>query len=84
MRCSPTRCASIWPRRVRSADGRAPDAAADPGHDPSALADELLFGKLVAGGHVTVDVDENDKVQLSFDKLANPPHKPNEETVEVE
>ncbi|EMN1928545.1 AAA family ATPase [Burkholderia ambifaria] len=49
-----------------------------------ALADELLFGKLVNGGHVTVDVDENDKVQLSFDKLANPPHKPNEETVEVE
>ena len=49
-----------------------------------ALADELLFGKLVNGGHVTVDVDESDKVQLSFDKLANPPHKPNEETVEVE
>ena len=49
-----------------------------------ALADELLFGKLVNGGHVTVDVDENDKVQLSFDKLANPPHKPNEEAVEVE
>ncbi|MCA3810489.1 MAG: ATP-dependent Clp protease ATP-binding subunit ClpA, partial [Burkholderia sp.] len=49
-----------------------------------ALADELLFGKLVNGGHVTVDVDENDKVLLSFDKLANPPHKPNEETVEVE
>ena len=49
-----------------------------------ALADELLFGKLVNGGHVTVDVDENDKVTLSFDKLANPPHKPNEEAVEVE
>ncbi|PRG68720.1 AAA family ATPase, partial [Burkholderia cenocepacia] len=49
-----------------------------------ALADELLFGKLLNGGHVTVDVDESDKVQLSFDKLANPPHKPNEETVEVE
>lgn len=49
-----------------------------------ALTDELLFGKLVNGGHVTVDVDENDKVTLSFDNLANPPHKPNEEAVEVE
>ena len=49
-----------------------------------ALADELLFGKLLNGGHVTVDVDEGDKVQLSFDKLGNPPHKPNEEAVEVE
>ena len=27
-----------------------------------ALADELLFGKLMSGGRVTVDVDENDKV----------------------
>ena len=28
----------------------------------SALADELLFGKLVHGGRVTIDLDENDKV----------------------
>ncbi len=48
-----------------------------------ALADELLFGKLVNGGRVTVDVDENDTVQLSFDNSAEPP-KPSEETVEVE
>ena len=31
-----------------------------------ALADELLFGKLVDGGTVTVDVDADDKVVLSF------------------
>ncbi|MEX3557206.1 MAG: AAA family ATPase, partial [Burkholderia sp.] len=47
------------------------------------LADELLFGKLVNGGRVTVDVDENNTVQLSFDNSAEPP-KPSEETVEVE
>src|SRR6266481_5157026 len=32
----------------------------------SALADELLFGRLSNGGRVTVDVDANDKVQLTF------------------
>jgi ATP-dependent Clp protease ATP-binding subunit ClpA len=31
-----------------------------------ALADELLFGKLVGGGHVTIDVDEDDKVRLVY------------------
>ena len=31
-----------------------------------ALADELLFGRLVKGGKVTVDLDENEKVQLHF------------------
>src|SRR6185295_11091788 len=31
-----------------------------------ALADELLFGRLASGGKVTVDVDENSKVQLVF------------------
>lgn len=33
-----------------------------------ALADELLFGKLADGGAVTVDLDENDKVVLTFDE----------------
>jgi ATP-dependent Clp protease ATP-binding subunit ClpA len=48
-----------------------------------ALADELLFGKLLSGGRVTVDVDENDKVLLTFDE--NPvPRNPNPEAVEVE
>ena len=31
-----------------------------------ALADELLFGKLVSGGRVTVDLDEAEQVVLSF------------------
>ncbi len=38
-----------------------------------ALADELLFGKLVDGGSVLVDVDEDGKVTLDFDvKQAKP------------
>jgi ATP-dependent Clp protease ATP-binding subunit ClpA len=32
----------------------------------SALADELLFGRLANGGSVTVDVDETDKIRLVF------------------
>ncbi|WP_263772757.1 ATP-dependent Clp protease ATP-binding subunit ClpA [Propionivibrio soli] len=36
----------------------------------SALADELLFGRLANGGHVTVDVDEEGKVKLSFEEEA--------------
>ncbi|HET9664193.1 MAG TPA: ATP-dependent Clp protease ATP-binding subunit ClpA, partial [Burkholderiales bacterium] len=32
----------------------------------SALADELLFGRLANGGKVTVDIDANEKVQLQF------------------
>src|SRR5512146_1320397 len=32
----------------------------------SALADELLFGRLADGGKVTIDVDENEKVRLVF------------------
>jgi ATP-dependent Clp protease ATP-binding subunit ClpA len=32
----------------------------------SALADELLFGRLANGGHVTVDIDEDKKVKLVF------------------
>lgn len=34
----------------------------------SALADELLFGRLVSGGKVTVDIDCNDKVELFFEE----------------
>ena len=37
----------------------------------AALADELLFGKLAHGGHVTVDIDQNDKVQLHFTDTEN-------------
>jgi ATP-dependent Clp protease ATP-binding subunit ClpA len=48
-----------------------------------ALADELLFGRLASGGRVSVDVDENDKVELSFDENAAPRNQ-NPEAVEVE
>jgi ATP-dependent Clp protease ATP-binding subunit ClpA len=48
-----------------------------------ALADELLFGKLMSGGRVTVDVDAEDKVQLTFDEQPAP-RNPNPEAVEVE
>ena len=34
----------------------------------SALADELLFGRLANGGKVTIDVDEADKVVLRFEE----------------
>ncbi len=34
----------------------------------SALADELLFGKLSSGGHVTVDLDKDGKIKLVFDE----------------
>ena len=37
-----------------------------------ALADELLFGKLVSGGRVTVELDDTDQVVLSFAEGAPP------------
>lgn len=49
-----------------------------------ALADELLFGKLLNGGRVTVDVDAEDKVSLTFDENPSPPRSPNPETIEVD
>jgi len=36
----------------------------------SALAEELLFGRLASGGKVTVDMDKDDKVRLLFDEEA--------------
>lgn len=33
-----------------------------------ALADELLFGRLAAGGKVTIDVNEEKEIQLRFDE----------------
>ena len=36
----------------------------------SALADELLFGRLANGGHVTVDLDAEGKVKLVFEEEA--------------
>jgi ATP-dependent Clp protease ATP-binding subunit ClpA len=49
-----------------------------------ALADELLFGRLVSGGRVTVDLDEKEQIKLDFaEGDTNPPAAP-EETLEVE
>jgi ATP-dependent Clp protease ATP-binding subunit ClpA len=49
-----------------------------------ALADELLFGRLVNGGKVTVEMDETDNVRLEFPEGdIEPPTMP-PETVEIE
>ncbi|GGE67644.1 ATP-dependent Clp protease ATP-binding subunit ClpA [Massilia psychrophila] len=49
-----------------------------------ALADELLFGRLVNGGRITVDLDDKDQVVLEFPESdATPPTVP-PETVEIE
>jgi ATP-dependent Clp protease ATP-binding subunit ClpA len=49
-----------------------------------ALADELLFGRLVSGGRITVDINEKDEVTLEFPESdALPPPAP-AETVEIE
>ncbi|HEY8101717.1 MAG TPA: ATP-dependent Clp protease ATP-binding subunit ClpA [Burkholderiaceae bacterium] len=48
-----------------------------------ALADELLFGKLVAGGRVTVDMDEKEQIKLEFSESDVIPPAP-QETIEVE
>jgi ATP-dependent Clp protease ATP-binding subunit ClpA len=49
-----------------------------------ALADELLFGRLVNGGKVTVDMDEKDNVTLEFPESDTPPPMAPAETVEIE
>lgn len=41
-----------------------------------ALADELLFGKLVNGGAVHIDIDKDEKVQLTISKGKPKPTKP--------
>jgi ATP-dependent Clp protease ATP-binding subunit ClpA len=40
-----------------------------------ALADELLFGRLVNGGKVTIDLEDADKVKLVFEEPAEPAAK---------
>jgi len=49
-----------------------------------ALADELLFGRLVAGGKVTVDLDEKDVVKLEFPEPPDAAPTTPPETVEVD
>lgn len=49
-----------------------------------ALADELLFGRLVTGGRVTVDLDDKEQVKLEFSENdISPPEVP-PEPVEAE
>ncbi|HEY0588885.1 MAG TPA: ATP-dependent Clp protease ATP-binding subunit ClpA [Pseudoduganella sp.] len=48
-----------------------------------ALADELLFGRLVSGGRVIVDLDEAEAIKLEFPEPDAAPTPP-PETVEVE
>ncbi len=48
-----------------------------------ALADELLFGKLVDGGIVTVDVSGEDKITLDIQPLPKKEGKPKAEAEEV-
>ena len=49
-----------------------------------ALADELLFGRLVSGGRITVDLNEKDEVVLEFPESDPLPPPAPAETVEIE
>src|ERR1700741_4110094 len=50
-----------------------------------ALADELLFGKLVTGGKVVVDLDEKDQIKLEFSEGDNTaPPEASQEVAEAE
>ena len=49
-----------------------------------ALADELLFGRLVSGGKVTVDLDDKEQVLLEFPEPPDAAPTAAPETVEVE
>lgn len=42
----------------------------------SALADELLFGRLIHGGRVIIDLDENEKIKLTFEDAQTNPSIP--------
>lgn len=49
-----------------------------------ALADELLFGRLVSGGKVVVDLDEQDQIKLDFSEIEpEPPEAPEEQRAEA-
>ncbi len=49
-----------------------------------ALADELLFGKLVSGGKVVVDVNDKDEVFLTFSESSSPPSASGEGEEQIE
>ncbi len=49
-----------------------------------ALADELLFGRLVNGGKVTVDVDDKGEVTLTYSESSAPPPPEGEGEEQIE
>ena len=49
-----------------------------------ALADELLFGKLMKGGKVQVDLDDNEQVVLTYSESSSPPPPEGEDEEQVE
>ena len=49
-----------------------------------ALADELLFGRLVKGGKVMVDLDEKEQVVLTYSESSSPPPPEGEDEEQVE
>ncbi len=49
-----------------------------------ALADELLFGKLVTGGRVSVGIDSEELIKLDFPESDPPPLVPPQEAAEVD
>ena len=56
---------------LRSADGRAADGAADPGHDPQgARRRAAVRPPDVNGGKVTIDIGDDEKVRLQFEEIA--------------
>ncbi|MEL6183262.1 MAG: ATP-dependent Clp protease ATP-binding subunit ClpA, partial [Myxococcota bacterium] len=40
------------------------------------LADEILFGRLVNGGHVEIDIGDDDKLTFTFSELDEPSSGP--------
>ncbi len=48
-----------------------------------ALADELLFGRLVTGGRVVVDLDESEQIRLDFPEGSMPPEA-SQEAAEID
>jgi len=49
-----------------------------------ALADELLFGRLISGGRVSVEMDDSEQIKLEFSEGDTPPAAPAQEAAEVE
>ncbi len=77
-------CVSSWRKRFDPLMGARPMARLIQDMIRKALADELLFGKLVSGGRVIVDLDEKDLIKLEFSEGDAAPPEASQEIVEVE